>query len=102
VERTAAKLLAYFKDDAQLRDILLTGGDALMSSDKSLKNILDEIYKMALQKQEENKKRPVHEKYAEIVRVRIGTRLPAYLPMRITPELANILAEFKEKASKIG
>jgi lysine 2,3-aminomutase len=96
------KLLAYFKDDAQLRDILLTGGDALMSSDKSLKNILDEIYKMAVQKQEENKKRPQHEKYAEIVRIRIGTRLPAYLPMRITPELANILAEFKEKASAIG
>jgi lysine 2,3-aminomutase len=96
------KLLSYFKDDAQLRDILLTGGDALMSSNRSLKNILDEIYIMALQKKEENKKRPEHEKYAEIVRIRIGTRLPVYIPQRITPDLAKILADFKKKASKIG
>ncbi|RIH65915.1 KamA family protein [Mariniphaga sediminis] len=96
------KLLSYFKDDAQLRDILLTGGDALMSSDRSLKNILDEIYKMAVLKKEENKNRPEHEKYAEILRIRIGTRLPVYLPQRITPALAQILADFKKKASKIG
>jgi lysine 2,3-aminomutase len=96
------KLLKYFKDDAQLRDILLTGGDALMSSNRSLKNILDEIYKMALQKREENKKRPEHGKYAEIVRIRIGTRLPVYIPQRITPDLVKILTDFKKKASKTG
>jgi lysine 2,3-aminomutase len=96
------ELLNYFKDDAQLRDILLTGGDALMSSDKSLKNILDEIYKMALLKKEENKQRSENQKYAEIVRIRIGTRLPIYIPQRITPELTKILADFKNKASKIG
>jgi len=96
------KLLNYFKNDAQLRDILITGGDALMTSDKNLKNILCEVYKMALRKKEENEFRPENEKYAEIVRIRIGTRLPVYLPQRITPELADILADFKKKASKIG
>ncbi len=96
------ELLEYFKDDAQLRDILITGGDALMSSNKSLKNILDEVYKMALQKKEENEKRPENEKYAEMVRIRLGTRLPVYIPYRITPELVKILADFKRKASKIG
>lgn len=96
------KLLSYFKDDAQLRDILLTGGDALMSSDNSLKNILDEIYRMTVRKKEENKLRGEHEKYAEMVRVRIGTRLPAYLPQRVTPELVKILADFKKKASRAG
>jgi len=96
------KLLEYFRNDTQLRDILLTGGDALMTSDKNLKKILDEIYNMAVQKREDNKKRPEHEKYAEILRVRIGTRLPVYLPMRITAELTEILADFKEKASAIG
>ena len=96
------RLLKYFKDDAQLRDILLTGGDALMSSDASLKNILDEIFNMALQKKEENKKRPHHEKYAEIVRIRIGTRLPVYLPQRITPALTAILSGFRKKAMDIG
>ncbi|MDD4107889.1 MAG: hypothetical protein PHH93_04125, partial [Prolixibacteraceae bacterium] len=96
------RLLTYFKDDAQLRDVLLTGGDALMSSNRSLKNILDEVYKMAFQKKEDNKKRPEGMKYAEIVRIRIGTRLPVYIPQRITPDLAKILSDFKKKASKIG
>ncbi len=49
------KLLEYFRNDTQLRDILLTGGDALMTSDKNLKKILDEIYNMAVQKREDNK-----------------------------------------------
>lgn len=96
------KLLNYFKNDAQLRDILITGGDALMSSDKNLKNILCEVYKMAVRKKKENELRPEKEKYAEIVRIRIGTRLPVYLPQRITPDLAEILTGFKKKASQIG
>ncbi len=96
------RLLQFYRYDAQLRDILLTGGDALMSSDESLKRILDEIYNMALQKKEDNKTRSRGEKYAEIVRIRIGTRLPAYLPQRITPALTAILSGFRKKAMKIG
>jgi lysine 2,3-aminomutase len=101
-EERLPKLLSYFKNDAQLRDLLLTGGDALMSSDKSLKKILDEIYNMALAKKQENENRPENEKYAEILRIRIGTRLPVYLPQRITPQLIEILKDFKNKASEIG
>ncbi len=101
-EERLPKLLSYFKDDAQLRDLLLTGGDALMSSDKSLKKILDEIYNMALTKKKENESRPEEEKYAEMLRIRIGTRLPVYLPQRITPQLIEILKDFKKKASEIG
>lgn len=95
-------LMTYFENDSQIRDILITGGDALMSSDKSLQNILDAIYSMAKRKMEANKKRKNGEKYAEILRVRLGTRLPAYLPQRITPKMAAILSEFKKKAKKIG
>ncbi len=96
------KLMDYFENDSQLRDILITGGDALMSTDKSLKNILDAIYEMALRKIEANKSRPEGQKYAEFLRVRLGSRLPVYLPQRITPELQEILADFKKKASSIG
>jgi len=95
-------LLDYFKNDSQLRDILITGGDALMSGDKSLKHLFDAIYDMAKTKREENETRPDDQKYAEIVRVRLGTRLPVYLPQRITDKLAEILREFKEKASEVG
>jgi lysine 2,3-aminomutase len=95
-------LLDYFENDSQLRDILITGGDALMSSDRSLEKILNTVYEMAIRKKKANKKRKDNEKYAEILRVRLGTRLPAYLPQRITPELIKVLKEFKRKASEIG
>jgi len=96
------RLLKYFEEDTQLRDILITGGDALMSSDKSLKRILDAVYDMALSKKNNNKYLKEGEKHAEILRVRLGTRLPVYLPQRITDELTELLSDFKQKASKIG
>jgi len=100
--RKLRSLINYFEEDTQLRDILITGGDALMSQNKTLKNILDAVYKMAARKRKANLSRADGKKYAEIQRVRLGTRLPAYLPMRITPDLVDILREFKEKASAIG
>jgi len=96
------KLLNYFEKDSKLRDILITGGDALMSSDRSLEKILDQVYDMAKRKKQANKKIPDGEKLAEMVRIRLGTRLPVYLPQRITPVLINILRNFKSKAVKIG
>ncbi|MCK4344656.1 MAG: KamA family protein, partial [Bacteroidales bacterium] len=66
-------LLDYFENDSQLRDILITGGDALMSSDRSLEKILNAVYEMAIRKKKANKKRKDNEKYAEILRVRLGT-----------------------------
>lgn len=101
-EEKLKKLIDYFENDPQLRDILITGGDALMSSDNSLEKILTEIYEMAKRKKKANKDRPKDEKYAEIVRVRLGSRLPVYLPQRITNNLTQILKNFKDKASKIG
>ncbi len=92
----------YFRYDSQLRDILITGGDALMSSDKFLTELLDAVYNMAKEKRSDNKKRKSGEKYAEILRVRLGTRLLAYLPQRVTPELCKILGQFREKALTVG
>jgi len=96
------KLLKYFEEDTQLRDILITGGDALMSSDQTLKNMLDAIYDMARNKHNQNKKRDEGEKFAEIQRIRLGTRMLAYLPQRVTPELVKILGDFRQKAQQIS
>jgi lysine 2,3-aminomutase len=96
------QLMEYFEKDSQLRDILITGGDALMSSDRALKDILNAVFQMAVNKRKANKLRKEGEKFAEIVRVRLGTRLPIYLPQRITPELIKVLRDFKIKATKIG
>ena len=101
-DRKLRRLMTYVEEDTQLRDILITGGDALMSQNKTLQNILDAVYRMAVRKQKANLERPEGEKYAELQRVRLGSRLLAYLPMRINDGLVDILREFKEKASAIG
>jgi len=101
-DKKLRRLMLYFEQDTQLRDILITGGDAFMSQNATLRKILDAVFVMAKRKQKANKLRPDGEKYAELQRVRLGSRLLAYLPQRITPELTDILREFKQKASAIG
>lgn len=101
-DKKLRRLMRYFEEDAQLRDILITGGDALMSQNATLCNILDAVYKMAVRKRKANESRPKGEKYAELQRVRLGSRLLAYLPLRITDELVDILRSFKDKASRVG
>lgn len=101
-DKKLRRLMHYFEEDAQLRDILITGGDALMSQNATLRKILEAVYKMAVRKRKANELRPEGEKFAELQRVRLGSRLLAYLPLRITDELVGILKEFKEKASSIG
>lgn len=96
------RLMHYFEEDSQLRDILITGGDAFMSQNKTLRHILKSVYAMAVRKRNANLERKDGEKYAELQRVRLGSRLLAYLPLRINDELIEILKEFKEKASAIG
>ena len=94
------ELMTFFENDKSIKDILITGGDAFMSSNQSLKNIFDEIILMAIRKKEANKNRKI--KYAEIKRIRLGTRLTVYLPMRITDDLVDLLRDTKERASKVG
>ena len=94
--------MRYFREDPYLSDILITGGDAFMSSPRSLKEILDAVIAMAKAKVEDNKTRKPEEQYEEMRRVRLGTKIPVYLPQRVTAELANILAQFKEQANEVG
>jgi len=101
-DKKLRRLMQYFESDAQLRDILITGGDAFMSQNSTLRKILDAVYLMAKRKHKDNEARADGEKYAELQRVRLGSRLLAYLPNRVTDELVNVLRDFKAKASEIG
>ncbi|PKP42098.1 MAG: KamA family protein [Bacteroidetes bacterium HGW-Bacteroidetes-10] len=96
------KLMQYFREDSQIRDILITGGDALMTRNKPLEKILDAVLEMAGKKISDNLKRADGEKFAELQRVRLGSRLLAYLPFRINNELGEILSRFREKGLKAG
>ena len=57
---------------------------------------------MEKRKRRSNQALPHEERYAELQRVRLGTRLPAYLPMRISEELLEILRQFKETGQQAG
>ena len=96
------RLMMYYEHDSQLRDILITGGDALMSQNQTLERILDAVFRMAVRKRELNKRRGKGKKYAEIQRVRLGSRLLAYLPNRVNDGLIEVLKRFREKAEQVG
>lgn len=66
--------LDYVRNNKEIRDVLLTGGDSLMLSDSQLDWILTELDNIP---------------HVEIKR--LGTRTPVTLPQRITDELCKML-----------
>jgi lysine 2,3-aminomutase len=64
----------YVKNSPQVRDLLISGGDPLMLDDERLDWILGELGAI---------------EHLEVVR--IGSRMPAVLPYRITDDLARVL-----------
>lgn len=69
--------LDYIRANPEIRDVLVTGGDALLLSDLTLDWLLGELHAIP---------------HVEIKR--LGTRAPVTLPMRITDELCSILAKY--------
>ncbi len=69
--------LQYIKSHIQIRDVLLSGGDALMLPDDFLEWILSELHRIP---------------HVEVVR--IGTRTPVVLPYRITDNLVQMLKRY--------
>jgi len=69
--------IAYIRANPQIRDVLLSGGDALLVSDAFLESIIQKLRQID---------------HVEVIR--IGTRTPVVLPQRITPELVNMLKKY--------
>jgi len=67
----------YLEEHTEVRDVLLSGGDPLLFSDKKLEKILDRLSKI---------------KHIEFLR--IGSRIPIFLPQRITPKLCEMLQKY--------
>lgn len=65
--------LDYIRAHSEIRDVLLSGGDPLLLSDSKLDYLLGELSKIP------------HVEF-----IRIGSRIPVFLPQRITPELCEI------------
>ncbi len=69
--------IEYIRNTPQVRDVLLSGGDALLVSDERLEYIIKELRAIP---------------HVEIIR--IGTRTPVVMPMRITDDLVNMLKKY--------
>ena len=69
--------IEYLKRTPQVRDVLLSGGDPLVLAPKILEEILTRLREIP---------------HIEIVR--IGSRVPVFMPMRITQELCDMLGRF--------
>ncbi len=69
--------IEYIRNTPQIRDVLLSGGDALLVSDERLEYIISKLREIP---------------HVEIVR--IGSRTPVVLPQRITPALCNMLKKY--------
>ncbi len=67
----------YLESHTEVRDVLLSGGDALLLSDGKLEQILRRLRSIP-----------------HIEFLRIGSRVPIFLPQRITPEFCRMLQQF--------
>lgn len=71
------KGIEYIAATPAIRDVLLSGGDALMVSDETLESIIQRLRAIP---------------HVEIIR--IGTRAPVVCPQRITDDLVNMLKKY--------
>jgi lysine 2,3-aminomutase len=69
--------IEYIRRTPQVRDVLLSGGDPLLFSDAKLEQLLRQLRAIP------------HLEF-----IRIGTRIPVFLPQRITPDLCAMLKQF--------
>ncbi len=73
-DQTIAAGLKYLQATPEIKEVLLSGGDPFMLSDRKLDNLLTALRAIP-----------------SIEIIRIGTRIPCTLPMRITPALTAVL-----------
>ena len=71
-------VIAYLEAHTEVRDVLLSGGDPLLMSEDRLDEVLGRIRAVP------------HVEF-----VRIGSRVPSFLPQRITPELVAVLRKHR-------
>jgi lysine 2,3-aminomutase len=69
--------LRYIEAHPEIRDVLLSGGDPLLLSDKKIEHLLSRLRAIP------------HVEF-----IRIGSRIPVFLPQRITPELCAVFKKY--------
>jgi lysine 2,3-aminomutase len=72
--RRLDRILAYLREHTEVRDVLLSGGDPLLMGDDRLDQLLGQLRSIE-----------------HLEMLRIGSRVPSFLPQRITPDLVSVL-----------
>jgi lysine 2,3-aminomutase len=70
--------LAYLEKHTEIRDVLISGGDPLLMADSTLDQLLGRLRAIP-----------------HIEFLRLGTRVPGFLPQRVTPELVAVLRKHR-------
>ncbi len=78
IGRRLEAAIAYLEEHTEIRDVLLSGGDPLLMADSVLDKLLGRLRAIP------------HLEF-----LRIGTRIPCFLPQRITPELVAVLRKHR-------
>lgn len=76
-EEAMEEVLSYLRKNKGIREVLLSGGDPLLLADEKLEPVLKALRTLS---------------HIEIIR--IGTRIPSFLPRRITSELCALLRKY--------
>jgi len=71
------KAIAYIEGNEQVRDVLLSGGDPLTMSDDRLEALLSRLRRIP-----------------HVEMIRLGTKVPAVLPQRVTTSLVRMLKKY--------
>lgn len=72
-----AQSIQYVRDNPEIRDVLITGGDAFMLSDSELEWVVSQLHAID-----------------HVEMIRLGSRTLVTLPQRITPELCDMLSKY--------
>ncbi len=77
-EKQMDTALEYIADHKEIHEVIFTGGDPLMLSDKRIDSIMSAIHEMD-----------------HIWTIRVHSRMPVWNPYRITDELVDVLKKFQ-------
>ena len=69
--------IEYIRNNPEIRDVLITGGDPLTMSDSALDRLLEELYSIPT-----------------VEYIRLGSRTLVTMPQRITDDLINVLKKY--------
>jgi lysine 2,3-aminomutase len=76
-EENIAKAIEYIRKTKTVRDVLISGGDPMVLTDERLESVISRLRAID---------------HVEIIR--IGTRVPVVMPMRITDSLVDMLKKY--------